>query len=56
MPARSFAGRRIELASDVPTPEQMCRVLSDALIRPLRYRETQMAAMREFLRGRVLAL
>jgi len=59
---RPFAGRRIELASDAPTPPQMCQALSDALARPVRYRETPMAAVRrgspdmaamwEFLRGR----
>lgn len=58
----SSAGRRIELASDAPTPAQMSQVLSDALARPVRFSEVPMAAVRrispdmaamwEFLRGR----
>jgi uncharacterized protein YbjT (DUF2867 family) len=57
-----FAGRRIELASDAPTPAQMCQALADALGRPIQYRQTpmtavrshsaDMAAMWDFLRGR----
>jgi uncharacterized protein YbjT (DUF2867 family) len=54
-----FTGRRIELASDAPTPVQMSQALSAALGRPVRYREVpvsairspDMAAMWEFLRG-----
>jgi uncharacterized protein YbjT (DUF2867 family) len=54
-----FAGRRIELASDAPTPAEMIDVLSAALHRPVRYREVpltaisspDMAAMWRFLRG-----
>jgi uncharacterized protein YbjT (DUF2867 family) len=59
---RSFAGDRIELAGDAPTPAQMSQALSDALARSVRYREVpvsavdrgspDMAAMWEFLRGR----
>ncbi len=59
-PAAS-AGHRIELASDAPTPAEMSQALSDALGRPVRFRETpmaavsrrssDMAAMWEFLRG-----
>jgi uncharacterized protein YbjT (DUF2867 family) len=58
---RSFAGDRIEVASDAPTPAQMSQALTDALARPVRYREVpmsavhrgnaDMAAMWEFLRG-----
>jgi len=54
-------GSRFELASDAPTPAQMSRALSDAVGRPVRFRETpmsdvrrrssDMAAMWEFLRG-----
>jgi uncharacterized protein YbjT (DUF2867 family) len=57
----AFTGRRIELASDAPTPAEMSQALSDALGRPVRFRETPMAAVRhrnsdmaamwEFLRG-----
>lgn len=57
----AFADRRIELASDAPTPAQMSQAVSDALGRPVRFRETpmaavhrgssDMAAMWEFLRG-----
>jgi uncharacterized protein YbjT (DUF2867 family) len=57
----AFTGRRIELASDAPTPAEMSQALSDALGRPVRFRETpmaavqhrssDMAAMWEFLRG-----
>jgi uncharacterized protein YbjT (DUF2867 family) len=43
---RSFAGRRIELASDEPTPAQMSRALSEALSRQIRFRETPMAEVR----------
>jgi uncharacterized protein YbjT (DUF2867 family) len=54
-----FDGRRIELASDEPTPTQMTQALSDATGRPVRFRETPMSAVRsrdmaamwEFLRG-----
>jgi uncharacterized protein YbjT (DUF2867 family) len=54
-----FAGHRIELASDAPTPAQMTQALSAALDRPVRYREVpvaaisspDMAAMWRFLRG-----
>jgi uncharacterized protein YbjT (DUF2867 family) len=59
-PAR-YDGSRFELASDAPTPAQMTREISDALDRPVGYRETpmtdverrssDMAAMWEFLRG-----
>ena len=57
----AWAGRRFELASDAPTPEQMSQALSDVLGRPVGFRETpmtdvrrrsaDMAAMWEFLRG-----
>jgi uncharacterized protein YbjT (DUF2867 family) len=53
--------RRIELASDAPTPEQMTGSLAVALRRPVRYRQTSVAevrrgsadmgAMWEFLNG-----
>jgi uncharacterized protein YbjT (DUF2867 family) len=43
---RSFAGRRIELASDEPTPAQMSKALSEALARQIRFRETPMAEVR----------
>jgi len=54
-----FAGQRIELASDAPTPVQMVNALSGALHRQVRYREVpltaisspDMAAMWRFLRG-----
>jgi uncharacterized protein YbjT (DUF2867 family) len=54
-----FTGRRIELASDAPTPAQMTEALSAAMDRPVRYREVpvaaitspDMAAMWRFLRG-----
>ncbi|HUB39840.1 MAG TPA: NmrA family NAD(P)-binding protein [Streptosporangiaceae bacterium] len=55
------AGSRFELASDAPTPVQMRDALSEALGRPVEFRETpladvqrrssDMAAMWEFLRG-----
>lgn len=58
---QAYTGRRIELASDAPTPAQMTAALSDALGRHVRYAEvrmssvrrgsTDMAAMWEFLRG-----
>lgn len=35
----AFAGRRIELASDAPTPEQMADALTSALHRPVRTRQ-----------------
>lgn len=57
----TFDGRRIELASDAPTPAQMGPALSAALGRPVEFAETpmwlvhegsaDMAAMWEFLRG-----
>ena len=57
----AYSGRRFELASDAPTPEEMTRALSDALGRPVGFRETpmtdvrqrssDMAAMWDFLRG-----
>jgi len=57
----AHAGQRIEVASDAPTPQQMCQALSKALDRPVDFRETpmsvvrnrstDMAAMWEFLRG-----
>jgi uncharacterized protein YbjT (DUF2867 family) len=57
----AYAGSRFELASDAPTPAQMSQALSDALGRPVEFRETpmtdvehrssDMAAMWEFLRG-----
>ena len=57
----AHVGQRIEVASDAPTPEQMSQALSDALDRPVGFRETpmsvvrnrsaDMAAMWEFLRG-----
>jgi uncharacterized protein YbjT (DUF2867 family) len=59
-PAR-FAGRRIELASDDPSPREMAASLSAALNRPVRHEEVPMAAVRrgsadmaamwDFLRG-----
>ena len=58
---RAYAGRRIELASDSPTPAQMSAALADALGRHVRYAEVPMAAVRrgsadmaamwDFLRG-----
>ena len=58
---QAYAGRRIELASDAPTPAQMSAALADALGRHVRYAEVpmssvrrgsaDMAAMWEFLRG-----
>ena len=58
----AFAGRRVELASDAPTPAQMSQALSAALGRPVRFEEVPMSAVRqgsadmaamwEFLRGR----
>jgi uncharacterized protein YbjT (DUF2867 family) len=57
----AFTGCRFELASDAPTPAQMSQALSDALSRPVGFRETpmtdvqrrssDMAAMWEYLRG-----
>jgi uncharacterized protein YbjT (DUF2867 family) len=55
----SFNGRRIELASDAPTPAQMRRALAAALDRPVEFHQvpvadlasSDMAAMWEFLRG-----
>ena len=57
----AFAGRRIEIASDAPTPAQMSSALSSALGRPVEFTETpmplvrarsaDMAAMWDFLRG-----
>jgi len=57
----AYSGSRVELASDAPTPAQMSQELSDALGRPVRFRETpmtdvrrrssDMAAMWDFLRG-----
>lgn len=57
----AFAGRRIELASDAPTPVQMSAALSSALRRPVEFAETPMSrvrarsadmtAMWDFLRG-----
>jgi uncharacterized protein YbjT (DUF2867 family) len=56
-----FAGRRIELASDAPTPREMAGALTAALGRPVAFEEVSMAAvgrgsadmaaMWEFLRG-----
>jgi len=54
-----FSGMRIELASDAPTPGQMSADLSDALARPVQFREVplssirspDMTAMWRFLRG-----
>ena len=58
----AFAGRRIELASDAPTPAQMSQALSAALGRPVRFDEVPMSTVRQgspdmaamwgFLRGR----
>jgi uncharacterized protein YbjT (DUF2867 family) len=58
---QAYAGRRIELASDAPTPAQMSAALADALGRHVRHAEVpmssvrrgsaDMAAMWEFLRG-----
>lgn len=58
---QTYTERRIELASDAPTPAQMSAALSDALGRHVRYAEVpmssvrrgsaDMAAMWEFLRG-----
>ena len=57
----AHAGQRIEVASDAPTPEEMSQALSDALDRPINFRETPMSVVRnrstdmgamwEFLRG-----
>ena len=57
----AFAGRRIEIASDAPTPAQMSSALSSTLGRPVQFTETpmrlvragsaDMTAMWEFLRG-----
>jgi hypothetical protein len=41
-----YLGRRIELASDAPTPEQMAASLAAALHRPVHCRQTPMAAVR----------
>ncbi len=41
-----YTGRRIELASDAPTPGQMAGSLTAALGRPVGYRQTPMAAVR----------
>jgi uncharacterized protein YbjT (DUF2867 family) len=59
-PAR-YAGQRIELASDDPTPEQMASTLATMLRKPVHHEETpmdavrrgsgDMAAMWDFLRG-----
>jgi uncharacterized protein YbjT (DUF2867 family) len=54
-----FAGTRTELASDEPTPPEMCDALSAALGREVRFSETPMSAVRnpdmaamwEFLRA-----
>jgi uncharacterized protein YbjT (DUF2867 family) len=55
-----FAGQRIELAGDAPTPTEMAAALSDALGRPVRHRESppidrisngDMRAMWRFLNG-----
>jgi hypothetical protein len=52
-----FTGRRIELASDAPTPAQMSQALTGAMNHPVRFREVpvpshpDMAAMWQFLRG-----
>ena len=43
----AFAGRRIELASDAPTPAQMSQTLSAALGRPVRFDEVPMSAVRQ---------
>jgi uncharacterized protein YbjT (DUF2867 family) len=58
---QAYLARRIELASDAPTPAQMTAALVAALGRPVRYAEVpmpavrrgsaDMAAMWEFLRG-----
>jgi hypothetical protein len=56
----AFAGRRVELASDAPTPAQMSQALSAALGRPVHFEEVPMSAVRGadmaamwgFLRGR----
>jgi uncharacterized protein YbjT (DUF2867 family) len=55
-----FAGTRTELASDDPTPPEMCDALAAALGREVRFEETSMSAIRnpdmaamwEFLRTR----
>ncbi|WIX76702.1 NmrA/HSCARG family protein [Amycolatopsis carbonis] len=57
--AEKYAGRRIELASDAPTPAEMSRTLSDAIGREVRHdrfpvesiRNPDMHAMWEFLNG-----
>jgi uncharacterized protein YbjT (DUF2867 family) len=41
-----FAGTRTELASDEPTPPEMCDALSAALGREVRFAETPMSAVR----------
>jgi uncharacterized protein YbjT (DUF2867 family) len=41
-----FTGRRIELASDAPTPLQMSQALTAALGRPVRFREVPVSAIR----------
>jgi uncharacterized protein YbjT (DUF2867 family) len=43
---RTYAGRRIELASDAPTPAQMSAALADALGRHVRYAEVPMSSVR----------
>ena len=43
----AYSGRRFELASDAPTPEEMTRALSDALGRPVGFRETPMTDVRQ---------
>lgn len=40
-----YAGRRIELASDAPTPAQMASALGDALGRPVRHEQTPLNAI-----------
>jgi uncharacterized protein YbjT (DUF2867 family) len=42
----AYLGRRIELASDAPTPEQMAGSLTAALRRPVRSQQTPMAVVR----------
>lgn len=40
-----FAGRRIELASDAPTPEAMAAALTQAVGSPVRFEQTPLAAI-----------
>ena len=55
----AFVGKRIELASDAPTPARMAEALAGALDRPVHHEETPLAAiespdmkaMWEFLQG-----